>query len=80
MPRTRPLTESQRKRDAFAGVLAKYQAIYNVEHRDVAVALGMSRDTYRLRRNDPDKFTLGEIKILARRLHIPGDEIKDILL
>ena len=71
MPRTRPLTESQRKRDALAGVLAKYQAIYNVEHRDVALALGMSRHPNLLRRNDQDKFTLREIKIYARRLHIP---------
>lgn len=78
MPRV-VLTDRQRQKDAMAGVLAKYQAIYGIESQEVAKVLGMSRNTYRLRRRDPDDFTLREIKQLIRSLRIPKEEILSVI-
>ena len=78
MPRT--VTEKQKQRNQIIGVIAKYQAIYERECSDVAKSLGMSRDTYRKRRQDPDSFTIAEVKALCRTLRIPRDELLQILI
>ena len=42
---------------------------------EIGVAIGKSYQTARARLNKPEELTLGELRLLSLRLHIPKEEI-----
>lgn len=68
------------KREVLA-VLDKYRIICGFESwADVAARCGYCQSTFYTRLRDPDRFRLEEIQTVVGCLHIPQEEIKEVLL
>ena len=57
------------------GTIVKYMDCMAMNREETALALGMSKGTFRSRLNDPTSFTVGELQLLMMRLQIPPDEL-----
>ena len=46
---------------------------------EIGEAIGASRQTASRKVKNPDLFTIGELKNICRKLHIPMDEIRETI-
>lgn len=61
-------------------VIRKYMDLYNVGYDELAKALCCSRRTLFNRMEHPDSFRLDELKAIRKRLQIPADELREVLI
>lgn len=57
------------------GTIVKYMDALSMSREETALAVGMSKGTFRNRMNSPESFTVGELQTLIVRLQIPPDEL-----
>lgn len=66
---------SKKREPPFAEV-ARVIRGYEINTPQLAELLNCSKTTASLRLNEPDRFTLGDLKIIVTRSDVPADEIK----
>lgn len=86
MPRLKPSAsqraaqEAERRKRTLLGTLNKYRMIQGFNSWELAApVIGMSRATIFRRIRQPETFTLDELHRIVRVLHIPPDEISNII-
>lgn len=72
MPQTTKQDQYDKLRRLFRG--------YGLTATALSRVLGVSFNTAKKRLNDPKTLTLGELAVIARRAHIPVDEIRGAVL
>ncbi|MDP4153283.1 MAG: hypothetical protein Q8865_07600 [Bacillota bacterium] len=68
-------SDNQKRNDYLLGTMAKQQIIYDLPNQSLSLPMGVSRKTVYNRLNDPDKFTLAELRMLIKKLHIPAEDM-----
>lgn len=92
MPKVRPLGSPESKAQVLAYAAARkrgkaedaviqedirlLRAVINRSHRQIAGMLGMTADTWRYRRNNPQSFKLGEIRMVQELAKQYGREVR----
>ena len=64
MPKLRPITETDRRNQAFQGQLHARMKAEHMSHERLAKMMGISLMTLYRKRDEPEKLTLKEIRIL----------------
>lgn len=57
------------------GTIVKYMDALHMTKEETALALGMSKGTFRSRMESPEKFTVSELITAIKRLRIPPEEL-----
>ncbi len=71
------LQEREEKKKMLLGVLAKYRQINDfASWTEVAAHCGLSRNILYRRINEPEDFTIGELRKVIQGLKIPVEEIR----
>lgn len=82
MPRLRK-TEGQKQaeaeRETFLTCYRIGKAKCRLHESDIARILGISESTLVLRKKSPDKFNIGEFKVLAKKFGLTPDDILEIV-
>lgn len=79
-PAERAAAEAELRKRTLLGTLNKYRMICGFNSWGLAApVIGMSRATIFRRIRQPETFTLDELHRIVRALHIPKDEISDII-
>ena len=79
-PAERAAAEAELRKRTLLGTLNKYRMICGFNSWELAApVIGMSRATIFRRIRQPETFTLDELHRIVRALHIPTDEISDII-
>lgn len=74
------LTEKQKQEDLIVRILLKYMGAQKITSiSGLADKLNINKDRMLRRFKNPSKLTLEELKLIARYLHIPDDEVMQIL-
>lgn len=86
MPRLKPSAsqraaqEAERRKRTLLGTLNKYRMIAGLNSWKLAASvIGMSPATIFRRIREPESFTIAELNHIVRVLHIPPDEISNII-
>lgn len=69
-----PYIKKEKLFDAVARTLKGY-----ANASEIGAALGKSYQTARARLDKPEDLTLGELRMLSMRLHIPKEEIMNVI-
>lgn len=64
MPKVKPLTENDRRNKAFTAQLTGLMKVGGITAIDMAARLGVSLNTFYRHRDNPEKLTLREQRIL----------------
>lgn len=79
-PAERAAAEAELRKRTLLGTLNKYRMICGFNSWELAApVIGISRATIFRRIRQPETFTLDELHRIVRALHIPKDEISDII-
>ena len=70
----------ERYDNQLSATVIKYLCLRNVTVPDLAITLRMSRPTAYDRLHNPEKFTVGELRKLITKLHIPREEIYEAIV
>lgn len=65
MPKVKPLTENDRRNKAFTAQLTGLMKVDGITAIDMAARLGVSLNTFYRHRDNPEKLTLREQRILV---------------
>lgn len=63
----------------IVGIISKYQIINGISDELICKRLGITRRTLTNKRNNPDTFTLKEVREVLRYLRVPAEEKVEIL-
>ena len=74
MPKLRPLTEAERRSQAFQGQLHARMKAEHMSHERLAKIMNISIMTLYRKRDEPERLTLKEIRMLQEIF--PGIEIQ----
>jgi len=74
MPKLRPITEAERRNQAFQGQLHARMKAEHMSHERLAKMMGISLMTLYRKRDEPERLTLKEIRMLQEIF--PGIEIQ----
>lgn len=74
MPKVKPLTESERKDKTIKAQLIGLMKVEKIAPAEMAETLGISLNTFYRHRNEPERLTLREIRIIQNKF--PGMKIE----
>ena len=74
MPKAKPLTESERKDKTIKAQLIGLMKVEKIAPAEMAETLGISLNTFYRHRNEPERLTLREIRIIQNKF--PGMKIE----
>ena len=74
MPKVKPLTESERKDKTIKAQLIGLMKVEKIAPSEMAETLGISLNTFYRHRNEPERLTLREIRIIQNKF--PGMKIE----
>lgn len=74
MPKVKPLTESERKDKTIKAQLIGLMKVEKIAPAEMAETLGISLNTFYRHRNEPERMTLREIRIIQNKF--PGMKIE----
>lgn len=66
MPKVKPLTENDRRDKAFTAQLTGMMKVDGITAIDMAARLGVSLNTFYRHRDNPERMTLKEIRIIQQ--------------
>lgn len=70
---------SEKNKNLFIGIVQKHMAMMKVKnYTQLARAIGMSSPTFYRRINDPEGFTLRDIRRMTKYLRIPVEELMEV--
>ena len=74
MPKLRVSAEDQENR-AIVAAIRYGMSMYSIDQRSLALAIKADRTTLYRRFNHPEDFTIGELRAISLKLHIPLENL-----
>lgn len=78
MPKVQ-LTQEEQMALELQALIQKYMVLRQLTARDLWTGLGMSKPTWYKKMRNGGNFTLTELRMLQRRLRIPGEELSAVI-
>lgn len=78
MPREK-LSQEEQMELQLEALIQKYMVLRQLKAKDLWPGMGMSKPTWYKKIKNGGSFTLTELRMLQRRLRIPGEELSAVI-